>query len=133
VTDPAAATPAPDLEALTRAYLDAFEARDLERCLAFYTDEARIDFQMGVFQGRNGIEDWHRDRFAANLRLVRIESISVKGDTVIVEAIAASDRLTAWKIKSLSGRMTLRFGGGRIVEARFAPRVLSPVDMIRSS
>jgi len=133
VSDAASVTPSRDLEALTRAYLDAFEARDLERCLGFYGEDCRIDFQMGVFQGRRGVEDWHRDRFAANLHLLRVESITVKGDTVVVDALAASDRLAAWKIKSLSGRVTLRFNGTQIADARFSSRLLSPVDMIRSS
>jgi ketosteroid isomerase-like protein len=124
--------PHADLEAATRAYLDAFAARDLERCLGFYAEDASIDFQLGSFQGRKGIEQWHRDRFAANLRLLELESITVRDDTVVVDAIAASDRLAAWKIKRLSGRVTLRFEDLRIVEARFAATRMSPVDMIRS-
>jgi ketosteroid isomerase-like protein len=123
---------APGLEALTRDYLDAFAARDLERCLAFYADDASLDFQLSVFRGRKGIEAWHQDRFAANLRILRLESITVREGTVVVDAVVASDRLAAWKIGSLSGRVTLRFEGGRIAEARLAPRMMSPVDMVRA-
>ncbi len=121
-----------DLAALTRAYLDAFAAGDLERCLGFYADDASIDFQLGVFRGRKGIEAWHRDRFAAKLRLVRLESITVRQNTVVVDAVATSEHLVAWKINRLSGRVTLRFDGHKIAAAQLAPRMMSPVDMVRS-
>jgi hypothetical protein len=127
-----ATTPTPALEALTRAYLDAFAARDVERCLGFFADDASLDFQLSVFRGRKGIEAWHRDRFAANLRIVRLESLTVRENTVVIDAVVASDRLAAWKIGSLSGRVTLRFESGRIAAATLAPRMMSPIDMVRA-
>jgi hypothetical protein len=33
-----------DLKALAQAYLDAFSAQDLERCMAFFTEESSVDF-----------------------------------------------------------------------------------------
>jgi len=128
----AAPVPSSDLEALTRAYLDAFAARDLGGCVAFYADDASLDFQISMFRGRRGIEEWHKDRFAGNLRLLRLESITVRENTVVIDAVAASDRLAAWRIHELSGRVTLSFDEGKITQARFAPRMMSPIDMIRS-
>jgi len=125
-------TTAAALEALTRAYLDAFAARDVQRCLGFFADDAKLDFQLSVFRGRKGIEAWHQDRFAANLRIVRLESITVRENTVVIDVVAASDRLAAWKIGNLSGRVTLRFEGDRIVAATLAPRMMSPIDMARA-
>ena len=66
-----------DLKALAQAYLDAFDAQDLDRCLGFFSDDATIDFNKTVYNGRQAVADWHKDRFAANLKLVRLNNISV--------------------------------------------------------
>jgi ketosteroid isomerase-like protein len=124
--------PEADLEALTRQYLEAFEARDLERCLEFFHEDATIDFQNTLYRGRKGIEDWHKDRFAANLRMVRLDSITVHGDTVLVDGAAASKRLAAWKINALNGRITIRFEDGKIKQGKLAPRLTNPIDLLRS-
>ena len=132
-TNSGATQPAVDLKAVTSAYLEAFEARDLERCLSYFLDDASIDFQLGVFKGREGIENWHRDRFAANLRLTKVETMTVRGATVIIDGIATSDRLAAWKLSSIKGRVTLKFKGDKIAEAKFASRMMNIIDSIRSS
>jgi hypothetical protein len=112
---------------LTRAYLDAFAARDLGRCLAFYAENASIDFQVASVRGRPGVEQWHRDRFAANLRLVRLESLEVRGDSVVVDGVVASDRLAAWGLDELGGRLTLSIELGKVTRARFTPRMMNPL------
>ena len=132
-TNSGATQPAADLKAVTNSYLEAFDARDLERCLSFFLDAASIDFQLGVFKGREAIENWHRDRFAANLRLTKIEAITVRGATVIIDGVATSDRLAAWKLSSIKGRVTLKFTGDKIAEAKFASRMMNIIDSIRSS
>jgi hypothetical protein len=114
------------------SYLAAFEARDLEGCLAFFDDAAKLDFQMAMFEGKEAIEAWHRDRFAANLRLVKLERITIRRETVTIDAVAASDRLAAWNVQALPGRVTLQFANGKIVSCRFAARMVNPIDLIRS-
>lgn len=121
-----------DLEALTREYLNAFEARNIERCLSFFADDAAINFQGTVYRGPQAIEEWHRDRFAANLRMTRLEKMTVNGNTVEVDAVASSDRLAAWKIKSLNGRISLRFADGKIKEGTLTGRITSIFDMLRA-
>jgi|SRR5579862_1568755 hypothetical protein len=120
-----------DLKALAQAYLDAFDAQDLERCLGFFNDNATIDFNMTNYSGRQAITDWHKDRFAANLKLVRLNKISVNGDTVVVDAVATSKRLAAWKVKAISGRVTIRFADGKIVSGKLAARMTNPINMLR--
>jgi hypothetical protein len=115
------------------SYLAAFEARDVERCVAFFDNAAKLDFQMTVFEGKDAIEEWHRDRFAANLRLVKLERITIRRDTVTIDAVAASDRLSAWNVHALPGRVTLQFADGKIVSCRFAARMVNPIDLIRSA
>jgi len=119
----------PDLQATVKAYLEAFEARDLPRCLGFYDEEATIFFHTGTYRGKREIEAWHRDRFDADMRMTRIDSISVQGDMVMVEGTAASNRLRAWKIKSINGIMTLLFQKGKIKEAKFSAR-MGPLQML---
>lgn len=121
-----------DLEALTREYLDAFEARDVERCLSFFADDAAINFQGTVYRGPQAINEWHKDRFAANLRLTQLEKIRVNGDAVEVDGVASSDRLAAWKIKSLKGHVSLRFEDGKIKEGSLTGRITSLFDMLRA-
>ena len=120
-----------DLKALAQAYLDAFDAQDLERCMGFFSDDATVDFNMTVYTGRQAITDWHKDRFAANLKLVRLNNISVNGDTVVVDAVASSKRLAAWKVKSISGRVTMRFADGKITSGKLAARMSNPINMLR--
>lgn len=120
-----------DLKALAQAYLDAFDAQDLERCLGFFNDNATIDFNMTNYSGRQAITDWHKDRFAANLKLVRLNKITVNGDTVVVDAVATSKRLAAWKVKAISGRVTMRFADGKIISGKLAARMTNPINMLR--
>ena len=122
-----------DLKALAQASLDAFDAQDLDRCLGFFSDDATIDFNKTVYNGRQAVADWHKDRFAANLKLVRLNNISVKGDTVVVDAVASSKRLAAWKLKSISGRVTMRFADGKITNGKLAARMSNPINMMREN
>ena len=130
-TENAKAASQADLKAIAQAYLDAFDAQDLERCLEFFSDNATIDFNMANYSGRQAITDWHKDRFAANLKLVRLNKISVNGDTVVVDAVATSKRLAAWKVKAISGRVTMRFADGKIIGGKLAARMTNPINMLR--
>jgi ketosteroid isomerase-like protein len=123
--------PQADLKILAQAYLDAFHARDLERCLEFYADDATVDFNKTVYSGRQGITEWHKDRFAADLRLIKMNSMTVDGDTVTVDGAVASKRLAAWRLKALSGRVTMRFEDGKIKQGKLSPRMTNPFNMMR--
>jgi ketosteroid isomerase-like protein len=123
--------PQTDLKTLAQAYLDAFHARDLDRCLEFYADDATVDFNKTVYSGRQGITEWHKDRFAADLRLIKMNSMTVEGDTVTVDGAVASKRLAAWRLKALSGRVTMRFEDGKIKQGKLSPRMTNPFNMMR--
>jgi hypothetical protein len=121
-----------DLEAITRDYLAAFEARDLEKCLAFFADDATIDFQNVEYEGRDSIKEWHEERFSANLRLTKIDNVRLKGNTVIVDAVASSDRLAAWKINALKSKIEAKFAGDKIQEVKLKASITSVFSMIRA-
>ena len=120
-----------DLKALAQAYLEAFDARDIERCMAFFTDESSVDFNTTVYTGRQAIEAWHKDRFDANLKMVNLKSVTVKGDTVQVDGTVSSKRLAAWRIKQLNGRVTMRFVDGKIRQGKLSPRMTNPFNTLR--
>ena len=120
-----------DLEAVIRAYLESFDARDLQRCVEFFAEDASIDFQMSAYRGHKAIQQWHADRFSADLRINRPESVRVNGDTVTVDAVISSERLAAWKVTSLSGRVTVRFECGKIKECKLTLRMGNPIELIR--
>ena len=120
-----------DLKALAEAYLDAFHKRDLERCVDFFTDDATIDFNMTAYKGRQAIVEWHKDRFEADLKMLRLNNITVKGDTVTVDGVATSKRLVAWKAKSIAGRVTMRFADGKIKSGKLSARMTNPLNMLR--
>jgi hypothetical protein len=107
-----------DPQTAVRDYLRAFEARDLGRCTAFYADDAVVQFQLSRYGGRAAIASWHRERFDANLQVLRVEEVIVEDGAVIVDAVVASDRLRKWKFDSLSVRLTLEFQDGRIRELK---------------
>jgi hypothetical protein len=121
-----------DYKSLVKSYLDAFAARDTERCLTFFTEDSSIDFQNTVYKGLEQVRDWHKDRFEANLRLTRLEGILVKGTTVKVDCVAASDRLSAWKVKELPGRLTVKFEGDKVKEGKLEARLMNVFDLLRS-
>ncbi len=126
------AEPVVDPEAVVRAYLEAFQARDLDRCLTFFSEDAVIDFQSGSYAGPKAIADWHRDRFAADLKVIRLDSIQVTGDSAIVDVVVSSKRLAAWKINALNARITVRFHEGKFQGGKMAPRMMNPIDLWRS-
>jgi uncharacterized protein (TIGR02246 family) len=109
-----------DLHATVKAYLEAFEARDLARCLDFFIEDATVVFLLSRHQGRPAIEKWHKDRFAADLRVIRICEISIRGDIVVVDAVVTSQKLQAWKMPNARGKIVLTFQGDKIKEARLS-------------
>jgi ketosteroid isomerase-like protein len=114
-----------NLEETIKDYLDAFDARDLSRCVGFYADDAVIHFMSGIYNARPAIEEWHRDRFAANARILSVDGIQVSGDKVAVDIVMTSDRFQAWKVDSISARMNYEFQNGKITEARYGLRATS--------
>ena len=90
--------------------------------MALFDPNAVIEFLMSSFTGLDEIADWHAERFAANLRVRRVERVDVRAETVRVDVVVDSDRLAAWKITSLRARATIRIAAGRIVSVVFAPR-----------
>jgi len=109
-------------------YLEAFAARDVARCVALFDTNAVVEFLMSSFTGLDEIAGWHAERFAANLRVLRVERVDVGAQTVQVDVVVGSERLAAWKITSLRARATIGFAAGRIVSLVFAPRV-NPIDL----
>jgi len=80
--------------------------------------------------GRSQIEQWHRDRFAAGGRILRIEAIKASADgTVTVDGVITSKKLRRWKIDSLSARGTFHLRDGKIVDAKFGMRPFNPLQV----
>lgn len=111
-----------DPRAVIEAYLQAFEARDVPQCVAFYAEDAVIEFAFGTYRGKQAIEDWHKERFDAGLQLISLDSIEVEGDTVVIQVVATSRRLKSFRINSLKGTGTFLVQEGKIKGAKFAPR-----------
>ncbi len=108
-------------EAAARRYLKAFEERKLEECMQFFTEASAVDF-MGHFRGLRDIEEWHKARFAADLKLIRLDRVEVQGSVVTLEGLATSARLRAWRMKSINGRVTATFDGPSIKLLSFGLR-----------
>ena len=117
-----------DPKAVATSYLAAAEARDIDACVRHYAPDATLTFMSGVFEGHAAIEDWHKERFAANMRFVKVDAIKVKANVVTVDAVITSDRLKAWKLTSLGGRATFRIHDGRIKETTFGLRLHNPLE-----
>lgn len=117
-----------DLQATIQAYLQAFDLRDLTQCMDFFAEDATIHFGMGTYRGRQAIEEWHKGRFAADLRVIRVDKVRTQGDTVIVDVVAISKVARAWRFDSVAGRVTLLFQEGKVKEAKFGLRTAIPVE-----
>lgn len=117
-----------NLEETVKGYIQAIEDRDLETCVGLYHDDAQIKFHLGHYAGRQDIERWHKDRFDADMHIVRVDSIKTDGDTVVVKGAATSKKLKAWKINDLAGSMTISFQDGKIKEVKFGMRLYNPLE-----
>jgi len=115
MTDQSVAPNVPVLE----GYLEAFRMRDWSRCADFYAGDAVLEFGGTYCRDRPCLEKWHRERFASNLSLLRIDKVVVNGDVVTVDGVVNSDRLETWGVAPLSGRAVFRIRDGKIAEARF--------------
>jgi ketosteroid isomerase-like protein len=120
-----------ELEATAREYLGAFEGKDLARCVSLFAEDAVIDFQGSRFDGAQAIEDWHKERFSANLKVNRVETLEQQGDSVVADVVVSSDRLAAWNVKTLKGRITLYFEGGKVKQMKLAARMTNIFDILR--
>ena len=69
-------------------YLEAFAARDLARCVALFDPNAVVEFLMSSCTGLDEIAGWHADRFAANLRVLRVERVD-GGTPITIQAARA--------------------------------------------
>jgi hypothetical protein len=112
-----------ELETTARAYLKAFEARDIDQCMTFYDDDASVSFVQSDYKGKEQIEEWHKARFAADLRIVRLEKLTVEGNTVVLAAVVTSKRLKAWKLNTIRGTVTTLFEGSKIKDLKFGMRM----------
>jgi hypothetical protein len=63
--------------------------------------------------------------------MVNLKSITVKGDTVVVDGTVSSKRLAAWRIKQLNGRVTMKFVDGKIRNGKLSPRMTNPFNTLR--
>lgn len=110
------------LKKTVNEYFDAFEARDLSRCMEFFDDDAVVYFATGKFPGIKSIEQWHQARFEGGMRIVEIESIEVQNDTVIVNAVATSPKLKLVRIDDFRGTATFVIKQGKFKELRMGLR-----------
>ena len=117
-----------DLEAMIRAYLQCYDQRDLAGCMGFFAEDATIHFAMGTYRGPQAIEEWHEDRFKADLRVIRVDEIVTQGDTVTVDAVVTSKVAKAWRFDSVAGRVDVIFEGDKIKEATFGLRTTLPFE-----
>ena len=112
-------------EARVKAYIEAFEERRLSDCLDFFDENATLSFHTSHYKGRSEIEGWHKDRFAADLRLVRVDAITADGDSVTVDAVGTSKKLRAWRINNINGVISIQFQGDKIRDLKFNARLSS--------
>jgi len=107
---------------MVKDYVEAFEARDLSRCLNFFHDDAELHFATGRFSGKKAIEQWHNDRFKGGMRLVEIEDIEVKDDTVIMHAVVTSPKLKLVRIDNFRGTGTFVIDQDKFKEVKMGLR-----------
>jgi hypothetical protein len=117
-----------ELERIVAQYFEAMEQRDLQACLSFYDENARINFTIGIYEGRKAVESWHQDRFQANLKIVSIERIVAAGDSVTVQATITSDRIKKWRLNTLSGKAVFQFVNGKIKETKVDLVLSNPLE-----
>jgi ketosteroid isomerase-like protein len=114
------------MRAMVESYRRAFENHDAAGCASFFTEDATLRFLFGSYEGRSAIEGWHKDRFAADVKLLRFDGVAVEGDTVVAQAVVTSRRLRLFKMDQVKGTVTFRVESGRIKEAVLSSRKGAP-------
>ncbi|HTB20207.1 MAG TPA: nuclear transport factor 2 family protein [Bryobacteraceae bacterium] len=107
-------------------YLKAFERQELEQCMDCFHSDATLEWLMGEYRGQSSIEEWHKDRFAAGLKILRVDGVSIQGEIATVRITVTSKRLAAWRMPSLAGIVTVTFQGGKIHGTKFAAKSINP-------
>jgi hypothetical protein len=118
-------TPEPDgaaLRGIVEAYCAAFERGDVDACLGFFSEDAKLHFLFGTYEGHAAIREWHEARFEAEVKLLRIEQVAVKGDTVVAQLVATSRRLRVFRMDEVKGTATFKVAAGRFVDAALSAR-----------
>ena len=111
---------------LIENYLKAFERGELERCMECFAADATLEWLMGEYRGKQSIEEWHKDRFDAGLRILRVDGMSIAGDVATVRLTVTSKRLAAWRMPSLGEIVTVQFREGKIRGTQFAAKSINP-------
>ena len=107
---------------VVQAYIDAFGARDLARCVGIFDEQAVIEYGPASYRGSQMLEQWHQERFTHNMTVVNIKDISCSGDTVTVEGTITSNRLKAWRVGTLSGKAKFLVRDGKIASVSLSLR-----------
>jgi hypothetical protein len=111
---------------LIENYLKAFERGELERCMECFAAYATLEWLMGEYRGKQSIEEWHKDRFDAGLKILRVDGMTIAGDVATVRLTVTSKRLAAWRMPSLGGIVTVQFKEGKIRGTQFAAKSINP-------
>ena len=111
---------------LIETYVKAFELGELEQCMACFDEDATLEWLMGEYRGKASISEWHRDRFDAGLKILRVDGMSIDGDMATVRVTVTSKRLAAWRMPSIGGIVTVHFRDGKICAAQFAAKSINP-------
>ncbi len=112
-----------DKRTAVEGYIKSFEDKDVDSCLSYFTEDAVIHFGpatfgLGRFRGTSQIEKWHRERFAAGGRVVKVEEIKVDRGQVRVKAVFTSPRLKAVRLDDFRGTGTFVFEGTQFKELK---------------
>jgi hypothetical protein len=111
---------------LMEQYLEAFKARNLEQCMDYFSADSTLEWMMGEYTGKDAIEEWHRDRFAADLKILRVEGFEVNGSSVALDVVVQSKRLAAWRIPTIGGHVTAELQDGKIQHTKFSVKSINP-------
>jgi ketosteroid isomerase-like protein len=111
---------------LIENYLKAFERGELARCMECFAADATLEWLMGEYRGKQSIEEWHKDRFDAGLKILRVDGMTIAGDVATVRLTVTSKRLAAWRMPSLGGIVTVQFKEGKIRGTQFAAKSINP-------
>jgi predicted O-methyltransferase YrrM len=103
-------------------YLRAFRDRDLRACMRCFAPDATVEFT-GPCRGPERIEQWHRERFDADLQLAEVGPVRLRRGTFSVDLKVESRTLCDWHIGSLPIRANLQVGRFGIEKMTFGLRI----------
>jgi len=104
-------------------YLERLNARDIEGCLAMFSDDATVSFRDKQAKGSDAIRQWHEERFSNHLEVRLDGAAETEGDAISAPVRLKSDRMEGRRLAELPATVRIQTKDGLISVMKIEARI----------